>query len=184
MKIYLPALFALVGALTLGCANPNESDKSAEELALRKKELELKEREIALKEKAMAEKTLSSEPITTSPPKKRTDEPIADATNDFYILNVAAVKTRTEAQKQAENLRRQGYDADYLWIPDYASLSNAPYFSVYIGPYFSQQECEVATENYRMSEPSAYGLLVSQDNIRVQINGIGKVKITDPYFPK
>ena len=68
-----------------------------------------------------------------------------------------------------------GYESDYLWIPDYNPLSGAEYYSVYIGPFFSQYECEEATEAYRQRHPDAYGLLVSQNNVRVRINGIGKI---------
>ncbi|HEV8084243.1 MAG TPA: TIR domain-containing protein [Chitinophagaceae bacterium] len=97
----------------------------------------------------------------------------------FYAIMVAAPKTDREAKARIMMLKRNGFDADYLWIPDYASLSGAQFYAVYIGPYTTQQECEVATEEYRKKHPNAYGLLVSQDRRRVQINGIGKVKVTD-----
>ncbi len=97
----------------------------------------------------------------------------------FYAIMVAAPKTGREAKARIIMLKRNGFDADYLWIPDYASLSGAQVYAVYIGPYSTQQECEVATEEYRKKHPNAYGLLVSQDRRRVQINGIGKVKVTD-----
>ena len=73
----------------------------------------------------------------------------------------------------------KGYQANYLWIPDYASLSGAKFYSVYIGPFSTQQECEIATEEYRKKDKNAYGLLVSQEPKRVQINGVGKVTVTN-----
>jgi hypothetical protein len=96
----------------------------------------------------------------------------------FYIVNVAAVKTEREAIKRSKELRNGGYRAGYLWIPNYESLSGAPYYSVYIGPFKSRYDCEVATEQYKKIQSSAYGLLVSHQPQRVQINGIGKVSIT------
>ena len=97
----------------------------------------------------------------------------------FYIVCVTAVKTEEKAQTNCADLKKQGHQAGYLWIPDYASLSGAKLYSVYLGPYTTQYDCEVATEEYRKNHPEAYGLLVSQDNKRVQINGIGKVTVTN-----
>jgi translation initiation factor IF-1 len=104
---------------------------------------------------------------------------ITKAQNErFYILNIAAVSTSDEAELKAKELKKKGYNAGYLWIPDYASLSGAKFYSVYIGPFTTQYECEVATDKYKKLFPGSYGLLVSQDNKRVQINGIGKVTVT------
>ena len=100
---------------------------------------------------------------------------------EFYILNVSAVKSKSKAIEEVKKLTNKGYDASFLWIPDYNSLSKAEYYSVYIGPFNNQKDCEIAVENYRQEVPAAYGLLVSQENKRVQINGINKVKITEPY---
>jgi hypothetical protein len=96
---------------------------------------------------------------------------------NFYILNVAATKTESDAQRRAASLRSKGYEAGYLWIPDYASLSGAKMYSVYIGPFYQMYDCELATEEYRKDHPDAYGLLVSQNTKRVEIRGIGRVKV-------
>lgn len=101
--------------------------------------------------------------------------------NDFYIINIAAVKIEADAKKQVEKLKSEGQQANYLWIPDYKSLSGAEFYSVYIGPYYSQLDCEKAVEEYRKNDSKAYALLVSQKNKRVEIRGIGKVKIIEPY---
>jgi SH3-like domain-containing protein len=95
----------------------------------------------------------------------------------FYIINISAVSSEEEASQAASNLRSQGKSAGYLWIPDFKSLSGAQMFSVFIGPYYSQNDCEVATESIKLEMPNAYGLLVSQEERRVQINGLGKVII-------
>lgn len=92
-----------------------------------------------------------------------------------YIVNIAAVSTEMEAEQMARSLMSEGKTAGYLWIPDFKSLSGAQMFSVFLGPYYSQYDCEVATESIKATTPSAYGLLVSQEDKRVQINGIGKV---------
>lgn len=98
--------------------------------------------------------------------------------SSFYIISAAAVNTENQAKAKAKELGTNGNAAGYLWIPDYASLSGARLYCVYIGPFSTQNDCEVATENYRKLHPEAYGLLVSQERKRVQINGIGKVVVT------
>lgn len=106
---------------------------------------------------------------------------IKNKKNSFYIININAVKDKYKAIHEVNKLVNQGYQADYLWIPDYNSLSKAEYFSVYIGPYETQKECEIAVSKYRKINPKAYGLLVSQENKRVQINGVNKISIQEPY---
>ena len=99
----------------------------------------------------------------------------------FYIINTSATKDENQAKIKVESLISKGYKSDYLWIPDYKSLSGAEYYSVYIGPFYSQYECEKFVGFYRGIDPKSYGLLVSHENKRVKITGIGKVKVTEPY---
>jgi len=101
--------------------------------------------------------------------------------NEFYIINISATKNESEAIKKKNMLIEDGYNSDYLWIPDYKSLSGAEYYCVYIGPYNNISDCEIAIENYRKVDNSAYALLVSQKNKRVEIRGPGKIKVTDSY---
>ena len=96
----------------------------------------------------------------------------------FYIINVIATKTETKALSEVKKLINKGYKAGHLWIPNYKSLSGANFYSVYIGPFSNQKECEREVEKYRKKDRNAYGTLVSQDNKRVEIRGIGKVKTT------
>jgi len=115
--------------------------------------------------------TNQSEAITQN--KTLRDE--KDKTPGFYIINVAAANTEQQARNKMRELNNEGYNAGYLWIPDYASLSGAQLYCVYIGPFQTQYECEVATEEYRAINPKAYGLYASQQKKRIQILGIGKV---------
>ena len=91
------------------------------------------------------------------------------------MINVDAVTSEKVAKKKVAELIHNGYHADYLWIPDYASLTGLKAFAVYIGPYTNQHDCEVATEKYRLNNPDAYGLLVSKKKERVEIYGVGIV---------
>lgn len=132
------------------------------------------------------DKLLENE-YSTSPPgnvSKSTSQTASNQTEvqnnsgSFYIISAAAVNTESQAKAKSSELRSAGNSTGYLWIPDYASLSGAKLYCVYIGPFSTQNDCEIATENYRKTHPEAYGLLVSQDRMRVQINGIGKVVTT------
>ena len=98
-----------------------------------------------------------------------------------YIINVTAFVYENDAIKKVSWYRKAGYQAGYLWIPDYPSLSGKRLFVVFLGPYYSQKSCELATENYKKVWPDAYGVLVSMENKRVEIRGIGKVKVINNY---
>jgi hypothetical protein len=95
-----------------------------------------------------------------------------DPDDNFYIIAVSIASSDIEAMDKVKSLESQGYNSDFLWIPDYKSLSGAKYFSVYIGPFRSESECALAIEDYRKINPTAYGLLVSNESSkRVEIRG-------------
>jgi hypothetical protein len=164
------SLIVMVSIIGQGCSNSDKNSGSEKEIELLKKEIELQKKEQELKDK---------ENVSSTPTENKTNR--SQTTNNreergaFYIINVSAIKSEEDAKKKVRELQSQGYNSDYLWIPDYASLSGSLYYSVYIGPYYSQYDCEVATEDYKRVNPKAYGLKVSQENQRVQIDGIGKV---------
>ena len=95
---------------------------------------------------------------------------------EFYIIAVDISSSDSDAGNKVDQLKNQGYRSDYLWIPDFKSLSGAEYFSVFIGPFNSLEECAITVESYRKSNPSAYGLLVSNESSkRVEIRGPGRI---------
>jgi hypothetical protein len=152
--------------------------------ATKEKELELKEQELKQKEESLLddkkkEIELKEQELKQKEEELKSKSDISTQKSGFYILNVAAVSTHDEAESKSEELIRKGYSAGFLWIPDYKSLSGAKFYSVYIGPFDTQYECEVATDKYKKIFPGSYGLLVSQESKRVQINGVGKVTVTD-----
>ncbi len=104
-------------------------------------------------------------------------------TNDFYILSTVSVASESQAKSKAENLQDEGYDAGYLWIPNYNSLSGAPKYLVFIGPFDTPIECGIKTENYRKIDTTAYGFLVSKKNKRVIISDKHTYYVTNPYYP-
>jgi len=169
-------ILAITILICSACDSSNPVKEKApenENEELRRKELELKERELNIREKELSQK--DEEIAPKSKAKESPYKSSSPSEEDFYIINVSAIKDAVSARKKVKELRSMGYESDYLWIPNYNSLSGAEYYSVYIGPFFSQYECEEATEAYRQLHPEAYGLLVSQENVRVRINGIGKI---------
>lgn len=102
----------------------------------------------------------------------------SDFNIDFYGIFIGATKNEIDAKKRVKDILSMNYPANYLWIPDYKSLSGAEMYGIYIGPYYNLDEFSRQVENYRKSNPSAYGLLVSNSNERVEIRGPGKIKKT------
>jgi len=109
-----------------------------------------------------------------------------DLENDgnFYIVSVEAVKNASDAIRAAENLGKKGYETGYLWIPNYRSLSGTKMYCVFIGPFYSKSKTEKMVEKYRKVNPKAFGLLVSKENKRIEIKGVGKSMTTEPYHIK
>ena len=104
------------------------------------------------------------------------DEEIGTET-DFYIIAVSVTSDKNEASKMVAELKSQGYNSNFLWIPDYKSLSGAKFYSVYIGPFNDINECANEVEKYRKIKPDAYALLVSNSSEqRVEIRGPGKIR--------
>jgi hypothetical protein len=96
--------------------------------------------------------------------------------NDFFIIPVSALKTKENAISEKEKLISAGYKADYLWIPNYKpSLGVNEYYSVYIGPFSTQYQCEIAIDNYRLSNPKSYGLRVCKGKPKLRIGGVNEV---------
>ena len=100
------------------------------------------------------------------------NEPMQKIEPPFFIINTAAVTSEDAAIRKAQALEKEGYLADYLWIPDYPSLSGAEFYSVYIGPYKTKTECAIVLDKYHAVAPKAYGTLVSYEPGRVVVNGL------------
>ncbi len=96
----------------------------------------------------------------------------------FYVVNIIAVSRESTAKAKAAELKKKGHHSGYLWIPDYASLSGKKLYTVYIGPYSTQKDCETATERLKKKYPGAYGSKVSQEKESVYITGTGKTAVT------
>jgi clan AA aspartic protease (TIGR02281 family) len=90
--------------------------------------------------------------------------------DDYYIINIKAVKEENDAKLEVEKLKNSNYKADYLWIPNYSSLSGNNYFSIYIGPFRSEKFCKKSLTELREIFPLAYGSLISKTGRKQRIN--------------
>lgn len=77
-----------------------------------------------------------------------------------YVICVQAFMQQEAAESAAKILANNGYPSGYLWIPDYASLSGARLYLVYIGPYTNKADAITMLKTYKNTNPSAYGIKV------------------------
>jgi len=101
-------------------------------------------------------------------------EAISDlnTTAPFFIINVEATDDEFVASDKVRDLRKTYEKANYLWIPDYASLSGKKLYSVFIGPFELSEEEAVMKEllNRKKTDKNAYALLVSHEDKRVEMH--------------
>lgn len=90
--------------------------------------------------------------------------------DDYYIICVKAVKLEEDAKVEVKKLTSAKFKADYLWIPNYPSLSGNKYYSVYIGPFNTQSECKTALIEVKKFNPESYGCLISKTGKKLRLN--------------
>ena len=96
------------------------------------------------------------------PPNGYVDDIVIGNTIGTYIICDSAHKTKKGAIKRSNQLKNKGHKADFLWIPDYPSLSKAKMFEVYTGPYFTLEKARKYLRQFKAQERSgAYILQVS-----------------------
>lgn len=82
-----------------------------------------------------------------------------------YVVVDSAWETKTEAQTRIAELNNTYDNSGFIWIPDFNSLSGAPMFQVYVGPFQTREEAEQATCEYitrfRKKKHEHYAVLVS-----------------------
>lgn len=88
-----------------------------------------------------------------------------------YVIVTGAYVTENDARNGVSQTIAEGYsNAGYLWIPDYPSLSGKQFFSTFLGPYPTYDECKVSLNSIRQTGKSWYGVKVSYENTRVEIH--------------
>lgn len=82
-------------------------------------------------------------------------------TEEFYTQMLAAFKKESEAINHIKSLKRKGISGDFLFIPNYSSLSGTQMYAVFSGKFATESECKVALRKTKKHQSSAYGVLVS-----------------------
>ena len=89
---------------------------------------------------------------------------------DCYIIVTGAFAYENDVRADVKRMKSQGYtNVGYLWIPDFASLSEKRFFAPFIGPVRSYAEC---LDNLKNTVPPGrfwYGVKVSHNQERVEI---------------
>ncbi len=94
---------------------------------------------------------------------------VVGAEEVFYVISVSATKTEEDAKKSVAKLKKNYEKSDYLWIPDYKSLSGKELFSVFIGPYEDAVDAFDMLKKYKKENKNAYIVEVSQKQERLSI---------------
>ncbi len=124
-----------------------EDDKPAETKTERTIVKEEKEEEVP-----PAEKTVADKPETQTQEEDGGDGKLK---TPCFIISCSAVSSEWDARSQAESLSRKGFQAGYLWIPDY-DASGKKLFKVYVGSFRTRTEAESALPRVKTVISSAY----------------------------
>lgn len=82
----------------------------------------------------------------------------------FYMIVTGAYLYENDAARAVRRLKDEGYyNAGYLWIPDYASLSGKQNFATFLGPYSTKEECLNRLSELPTGQKFWYGKLVSTE---------------------
>lgn len=81
----------------------------------------------------------------------------------YYIINLNASENIDSAIAVVKNLRGEFENVNYLWIPDYESLSGKELFSIFLGPFSNLQTCMPILMDYKETHPDSYAVFVSHE---------------------
>jgi hypothetical protein len=86
---------------------------------------------------------------------------------DCYIIVEGAYSYESDAQNHVQELRQAGnYNAGYLWIPDYPSLSGKPFYATFFGPYRDVVSCKAALKKFPRNQKFYYAKRVSMQPMK------------------
>jgi hypothetical protein len=90
--------------------------------------------------------------------------------SDCFIIVTGAFAYENDVRADIKRMKSQGYNnVGYLWIPDFASLSEKRFFAPFIGPFKSYAECLYNLKNTAPPGRFWYGVKVSHNPERVEI---------------
>lgn len=94
------------------------------------------------------------------------DSKVDILTEEFYTQMLAAFNKESEAINHIKSLGRRGISADFLFIPNYSSLSGTQMYAVFSGKFATESECKAVLRKTKKLQSSAYGVLVSNTSLR------------------
>ena len=89
-----------------------------------------------------------------------------------WVFCMGAFKTKAKAESEAAKYRKKGLvDAGVLWIPDYASLSEAQMYLVHAGthPFSDKAGAKAQLKKVQKVRKKAYGLKLDTTGPRVSL---------------
>jgi hypothetical protein len=97
---------------------------------------------------------------------------ISFSEKDFYIIPFMTMAKKEKAIEMKEYLKSKYFTSDYLWLPDYPSLSDENQYVAYVGPFSTERMCKLRLRELKKEKlfEDSYGILVSKNNKRKTIN--------------
>ncbi len=124
------------------------------------------------KAKTEAENNISANepvPLTTNPTKNASEKFVY--AGPCYIIVTASYVNENDAINAMEKMKSAGNaNAGYLWIPDYPSLSGKQFYTTFLGPFTSREECAANLHSLQKKNKSLYGVKVSTETGREEIH--------------
>jgi hypothetical protein len=84
----------------------------------------------------------------------------------FWIIALNAFTSADSASAEVENLKKDGKDAGYLWIPDYSTLSGKKMYCVFLGPFYNEIDAGRTLIPYKKENPGAYAVKCDHNGSR------------------
>jgi SPOR domain len=82
---------------------------------------------------------------------------------DCYVIILGSFNNEEFARKDAANLKAKCIvKYGYFYRPDYRSTASEAFFSTFVGPYESIEECKMDMSSYLQTYKYAYGMRISQ----------------------
>jgi eukaryotic-like serine/threonine-protein kinase len=91
-----------------------------------------------------------------------------------WIVMAGSYTTERDARARVSELKRLGFDAAHLWIPDYGSLSGERRWAAFVGPALNTTASRRLIRELRRFEHDAYGL---------KLDKLGKRETLSPGKP-
>jgi len=134
------------------------------------KNTKVEDKEVDMKDSTVnkiSDKTPKLEPLD-----KKTEVP-------FFIISVSSTNDKYTAAEEVVKLRETYEDVNYLWIPDYKSLSGKELYSVFLGTYTYLPTAMAELMKFKKTNKDAYGVEVSQTNKRLLLIDKYDIRVDD-----